>query len=96
VPESPSPAPTTSSTLAQLLVIDSQLSVQEASLRAQLESIQLKRNSLQVVISLFGEKDKIDFTASIVGVKPRSVRNGTFVLRNVKIPCIYQPLPCIY
>jgi hypothetical protein len=32
----------------------------------------------------------------LIGVKPRSVRNGTFVLRNVKIPCIYQPLPCIY
>jgi hypothetical protein len=65
VPDSQSPAPTTSSTLAQLLAIDSQLSVQEASLRAQLESLQLKRQSLQVVISLFGEVDKTHVASPI-------------------------------
>jgi hypothetical protein len=57
VPKSQSSAPTTDSTLAQLLAIDSQLSSQEDQFRAQLESLQQKRQSLQVVISLFGEAE---------------------------------------
>ena len=63
VPESPSPAPTTDPTLAQLLAIDSQLSSQEATLRERIESIQQKRQSLQVVISLFGEADQTNVTS---------------------------------
>jgi hypothetical protein len=69
VPDSQSSASTTQSTLAQLLAIDSQLSVQEAELRAQLESLQQKRQSLQVVISLFGEIDR-DHVASPIEEKP--------------------------
>ncbi len=53
-----SASPTQSALLAQLLEIDSQLSSQEAQLHSQLESIQEKRKSLQVVISLFTDADK--------------------------------------
>lgn len=60
VPESENFDPTTKSTLAQLLEIDSQLSAREAQLRSQLESLQKKRQSIQVVIALFGETDKTD------------------------------------
>jgi hypothetical protein len=60
VPNSQNSASSTQSTLAQLLDIDSQLSSQEAQLRSQLESIQEKRKSLQVVISLFTGADKTD------------------------------------
>jgi hypothetical protein len=58
VPEHKNLNSTTSSTLTQLLDIDSLLSMQEAQLCAQLESIQQKRQSLQVVINLFNETDK--------------------------------------
>jgi len=60
VPDSQNSASSTQSTLAQLLDINSQLSSQEAQLRSQLESIQEKRQSLQVVISLFTGADKTD------------------------------------
>jgi hypothetical protein len=60
VPESEKFDPTTKSTLAQLLDIDSQLSAREAQLRSQLESLQRKRQSIQDVIALFGETDKTD------------------------------------
>jgi glucan-binding YG repeat protein len=65
VPEPENLNSITSSTLAQLLEIDTQLSVQEAHLSAQLESIQHKRQSLQVVIALFDETDKTDVAAPI-------------------------------
>jgi hypothetical protein len=57
VPESQNSIPTTNSTLAQLLEIDTQLSIQEAQLHSQLESLQQKRNSLKVVIELFNVTD---------------------------------------
>jgi hypothetical protein len=60
VPEPETLNSTTSSTLAQLLEIDTQLSMQQSQLLAQLESIQHKRQSLQVVIALFDETDKTD------------------------------------
>jgi hypothetical protein len=50
--------PITESTLAQLLDVYSQLSTQEAQLQEQLESIQQKRQSLQVVIDLFSKTEK--------------------------------------
>lgn len=62
---SPNTSPTTDSTLAQLLEIDKQLSAQEALLRSQLESIQHKRQSLQIVISLFNDTDKTHLVAPI-------------------------------
>lgn len=65
MPESQNSVPTTNSTLAQLLEIDLQLSIQEAQLRSQLESLQHKRNSLKVVISLFNETDKTHVAAPI-------------------------------
>jgi hypothetical protein len=65
VPEPEHLNATTPSTIAQLLNIDTQLSVQEAQLRAQLESIQQKRQSLQVVISLFNDIDKAHVVAPI-------------------------------
>jgi hypothetical protein len=58
VPESQNFIPTSESTLAQLLDVDSQLSVQEVQLRSQLESVQEKRKSLQVVIDLFSQVDR--------------------------------------
>ena len=54
---------TSTNTLTQLIAIDSQLSVQEAQLLSQLKSIQEKRKSLQVVISLFTGADKTDVVA---------------------------------
>jgi hypothetical protein len=65
VSSSESSAPTTDSTLAQLLAIDSQLSIQESQLLAQLESIQQKRQSIQVVIGLFKETDKAHVAEAI-------------------------------
>jgi len=65
VPEPKNLNSTTSSTLPQLLDIDSQLSFQEAQLLSQLESIQQKRQSLQVVISLFNEAEKALVAAPI-------------------------------
>jgi hypothetical protein len=63
VPEPETLNSTTSSTQAQLLEIDTQLSMQESQLLAQLESIQQKRQSLQVVIGLFKETDKATVTS---------------------------------
>ena len=60
MPDSQNSADSNQSTLAQLLEIDSQLDSQEAQLRSQLESIQEKRQSLQVVISLFTGADKTE------------------------------------
>ena len=48
---------TDNSTLAKLLEVDSQLTVQEAELLSQLESVQEKRRSLKTVISLFTKTD---------------------------------------
>ena len=45
------------STLAKLLEVDSQLTVQEAELLSQMESVQEKRRSLKTVISLFAKTD---------------------------------------
>jgi len=65
VPEPENSNSTTQTTLAQLLNIDSQLSIQEAQLLAQLESIQEKRQSLQIVINLFAEADKTPVVATM-------------------------------
>ncbi len=48
---------TANSTLAKLLEVDAQLTVQEAELLSQLESVQEKRRSLKTVISLFTKTD---------------------------------------
>jgi hypothetical protein len=74
----------TSSTLAQLLEIDTQLSVQEAHLSAQLESLQHKRQSLQVVIALFDETDKTDVAAPIEETIPTPQLQSEKQLESVK------------
>ena len=50
---------TSNSTLAKLLVVDSELAAAEAELLSQLESVQEKRRSLKTVISMFATADEV-------------------------------------
>src|SRR6478736_655034 len=57
VTESPSSDQTSTSVLTKLLDVDADLASQEATLSAQLEAVQEKRNSLKSVIGMFSSTD---------------------------------------
>lgn len=71
---------------AQLLEVESQLATQEAELTAQLESIQEKRKSLQIVIGLFGSDNGAseNTPASVAEVEPST---------NHQSPAVEAPAP---
>ena len=50
---------TSNSTLAKLLVVDSELAAAEAELLSQLESVQGKRRSLLTVVNMFATADEV-------------------------------------
>ena len=50
---------TSNSTLTKLLEVDSELAIQEEELLSELKSVQEKRRSLKIVLSLFSEADTV-------------------------------------
>ena len=60
------------STLSQLLSVDSALAAQEVELRTQLESIQIKRASLQTVLTMF-DADRTTATDKQGADKPTAI-----------------------
>ena len=63
--DSPSSDQTSTSVLTKLLDVDADLAAQEATLSAQLEAVQEKRNSLKSVIGMFSSTDAGSTPASV-------------------------------